>query len=63
MMPVERAVLALLLLVSQGTGLVSMPGGKAKGSKNPAGSRRPGPENRTDKRRNLAIANENSSRR
>ena len=63
-MRVERVAVALLLLVSQGALLdvVAMPGGRPKGSKNTAGSHRPGPQSRMDKRRKVDDANANSRR-
>ena len=64
MMRVEKVVVALLVLVSQGTRLavISMPGERPKGSENPAGSHRPGPGSRTDKRRKVVTAIESSMR-
>ena len=64
MMRVERLVVALLLLVSKGTrfAVIAMPGEGPKGSENPAGSHRPGPGSRADKRRKVATANENRMR-
>lgn len=56
--------MALPLLVAQGArvAVVAMPGGRPKRSKHPAGAHRPDPPSRTDKRRNLAAANDNSRR-
>ena len=53
MMRVERVVVALLLLVSQGARLavIAMPGERPKGLENPAGSHRPSPGSPTDERR------------
>ena len=64
MMRVERVDVAMLLLVSPGAriAVIAMPGERSKGSENLAGSHRPGPGSRTDKRRKVATANENSMR-
>ena len=64
MMRVERVDVALLLLVSQRARLavIVMAGETLKESENLAGSHRPGPGSRTDKRRKVVTANENSMR-
>ena len=53
----ERVILvAVLLLLSHETCVLAAPPGRPKGSKNPSGSRKPGPENQAEKRRKLAAA-------
>ena len=64
MMRVARVHVALLILVSHGarSAFIAIAGEMSTGSENLAGSHRPGPGGRTDKRRRVATANENSMR-